>query len=61
MAIWWSIVCKVRGSHNWRKFRKGESSYIPASQVPFVPADHKLCDTCGTVRPIKRRVPKVKV
>jgi len=49
------LICWLRGKHKWRKLRKGERSYIPASQVSFIAGDHKACDTCGIVMAIKRR------
>jgi hypothetical protein len=53
-------VCFLLRSHKWRRLRKGESSYIPAEQVPFVPALHRVCDRCKIVRAVAPRVRKAK-
>ena len=53
------IVRLFGWSHVWRRLRKGETSYIPASQVPFDPVQHRVCDRCHIVRAVKRRGGKV--
>jgi len=52
-----ALICRFKG-HVWRRFRKGESSYIPAEQVPFDPKSHRVCNRCGAVRQVKARKAK---
>ena len=51
-------VCFLLRAHKWRKLRKGESSYIPADRVPFVPENHRVCNRCGMVRRKQQRKAK---
>lgn len=50
-----SLICFLAQSHKWRRLRKGETSYIPAEQVPFDPKAHRTCGRCGIVRAIRER------
>jgi len=49
------LICWLLRRHKWRKLRKSETSYIPAEQIPFVPAHHRVCNRCGIVRAVKAR------
>ncbi len=49
------IICWMLRAHKWRRLRKGETSYIPASQFAFAPEQHRVCDRCHVVREVMTR------